>query len=986
MTAASDFDSQDKIAPPSRPGSVAGARTSLPDWAQLALARAESTRDEASLLNLVHQAVDHLAALLQGEAPSRFEGLIAFCDAALASPLQAYPVATRRILEVRGVAEAQTFEQTGEMAMLRRGIDDLIGSLDGEPVESSGITSRRLAQAQFRLGEQSGDLAMLRASIDRLRALPPALASEPMARCTCAVAAMTVGGLTSDSQMVERAILDLQALIKEPGLDPQARAVIEQNLAVALLKSAEQYRSERVYKELLEYLAQRLSHRKRTREAEMLRLVQAMARLQFAKISEDRNALRRCELELSRLLQVFAREPRRRLELLHMRGQARFHRAGLTRSTGILAAAIASIEGALALCVDATGRADARHDRLISDLAYYTLQLGLWSDSDSHLREARALFEEALRGTSPERSPWMYIQIGKGLFELHYRQRDFSTAASLADDINRVARLARADPRLTAGVVAQAPLELLGLHERHAWCLVQLERLAEASEVLENGRGLLLAAAARRGAALDSALNAEAQDALNNARISLAAKLRRDSDIAVRRTWEDYLTLRRQHGLDLDEVRRDARQIAAAAPSDGALIQLSFTPAGSFALVWIRSMGEPKLTALPTDAWLVISQILNGPPGGRAWTSAYKQYLSCPADSDALALQADEEWAQVIVECLGEMWRCIWQPINVCLDELGLSRSAQVVICPQGELAQLPLAAAISSSGEVQSDRWDISIAPNALAIHAAQPPAKEALPQLLCLHSPEGEWANDLPMARAEALALRQTVPRMVEVSGARLDAGTVLDLMKSATHLHIACHGEYNESEPYKSALVLAFGERLTLTRLWAAGFERFDVRLVFLSCCEGGVTGRSLDSDEFAGLPAAFLQLGARAVIAAQWAVHDDTARVFSDAFYRRYLGEDGMPRTSPAQALGLTRRWIREATLATLVDEGYLTLEQAQEIVPTRARQTRGLRHPSHAEGGPRPSDSGTHEGLSDWDLMAQPYSLACHWAGWTLFGR
>ena len=182
-----------------------------------------------------------------------------------------------------------------------------------------------------------------------------------------------------------------------------------------------------------------------------------------------------------------------------------------------------------------------------------------------------------------------------------------------------------------------------------------------------------------------------------------------------------------------------------------------------------------------------------------------------------------------------------------------------------------------------------------------------------------------------------------------------------------------------------MLAYGECLTLTRLWAAGFQQFAVRLAFLSCCEGGMTGRTFDSDEFAGLPAALLQLGAAAVIAAQWAVHDDTARVFADASYRRYFNVTGAPPTSPSRALAETRRWMRSVTVSTLIDEDYLSYEQAVELFVTSTPQTRRLRR-FEAMDALNGGASLPARRPAALNLHMRPYANACHWAGWTLFGQ
>lgn len=962
-------------------------KAQLPDWARIVLDRVDKLPDEAALLSVVQMAESRLEALVHGHEPDRFEGLIAFCSAILASPLkEVYSEAHRKILGVRGVAEAQTFEQTGDIEALRRAVADLSAAVGEEAwnAEASATSNLALARALFRLGEQSGDLALLQASIERFHALPPVQAADPITQCTCAVVAMTIGGVTGDRQMVERAILDLQSLSTLPGLEPAARAVIVQNLAVSLLKNAEQCRSERVYSEVLQHLASYLRDHRRTPEAEMLRLVQAMARYQFAKLTADVRAFRRTELELGRLLKVFAQEPRRLLELLHLLGQTRFFRARLKKSIELTESAIASLRQALNFCGHREG-SDARRDRLNADLAYYVLEIGLLSNSSDYVREAQQLFEKALGSITIERAPGLYIQVAKGLFELHYRQQAHEAAVAVAESIDRAARFARADPRLSSGVLAQAPIDVLGVPDRHALCLVRLGRLTEASIVLENARGTVLAAAIDRSSALEAELPADSQNALQQARSTLTSQLRDGKDVEVRRAWEDYLTLRRKHGLDLNAAPRGAQSIAATSPPDGALVQISMTPGGSYALVWTKQLQEPMHVKLSRNAWQTVSRILHGASDGQGWIAAYQRYLDDSLRTETLARQAALDWSAVVAHCLESLWASIFQPLEAALCALGIRPDAPLILCPQGEVALLPLCAAVMPDGNVLSDRWDVSIAPNALAVGGAQQDDVTA-PQFVCLHSPDGDGDHVLPLTRQEAVALLQSVPQMIEVKGAQLNSTGALAAMKQATHLHVACHGVYEANNPSRSGLVLAYGERLTLTRLWAAGFDHCAMRLVFLSCCEGGMTGRSLDSDEFTGLPAAFLQLGVRAVIAAQWAVYDDTARVFSDAFYRRYLNANGMPRTSPACALGETRGWMRTVTVATLIDDGYLSLAEASEFFGTTAMKIRRLRRYAGDEiararfcGPPKLDGDGI-------DMEMQPYAPACHWAGWTIFGR
>lgn len=938
--------------------------------------------EEEALLKSVNQVLSKFPEALASDDPTAFGALIADCNALLEGALAKYPEATRKVRAMRGLARARAFESSGDIGALRGGVADLDAALGATPGGADVDVSIALAQASFRLGEQSGDLVLLRRSVELFDALPKDRAADPFVGSTRATALMTIGGLSGDRLLVERAVIDLQSLIKRPGLDAAAVAVIEQNLAIALLRNANQNRSARVYEQVLAHLESRLRNAKKTPRDELLRMVQVSARFEFAKLTNDRRQLRRTELEIRRLLEVSATQPRRQLELLHQLGQCRYHRAVGQRSLVLLESAIECLEQALRLC-SAEGVVDARRDRLLADLGYYSFQSSLMANAPERALAARRYFETARRSITIERAPGLYIQVTKGLFELHFREQAFAEAAAVARDIDQAARFAQADPRLTAGVVQQAPLEIIGVPERHALCLVRLGRLSEASMVLENSRGQNLSAALARGLEREATLAPEARAPLEEARVRLTDQLRGRDERSIRRAWEDYVTLRRAKGLDLGSAPRDVESIKAASPEQGALVQLCFTAAGSFALIWTRSLVEPMRIDLPQSAWSNIGQLFEGGPSGRAgWIAAYERFLD-ESSNDAQLEQAIRCWSDVIDGCLSTLGSALFEPLEAALLALGLEPGAPLLICPPGALALLPLSAAVEIVESSLSERWAVSVSPNAFAATKTEGVASHAQ-RTVVLHSPRGDVGSHLPLTSAEALAIKRLLPASVEVSDDALNPSAALAAIKAATHVHIACHGVYDVDNPSRSGLILARGERLTLTRLWAAGFEQSGVRLVFLSCCEGGMTGRTLDSDEFAGLAAALLQLGAGGVIATHWAVFDDTARVFSEGFYRRYLDRDGRPLTSPVRALAETRRWLRRVTLGSLINDGYLSQADAEALFSGPSPELRRLRRIEPVNQPPNAlAQAGGEHALS---LDLQPYADACHWAGWTLFGQ
>jgi CHAT domain-containing protein len=61
----------------------------------------------------------------------------------------------------------------------------------------------------------------------------------------------------------------------------------------------------------------------------------------------------------------------------------------------------------------------------------------------------------------------------------------------------------------------------------------------------------------------------------------------------------------------------------------------------------------------------------------------------------------------------------------------------------------------------------------------------------------------------------------------------------------------------------------------------------RLVALSACETGLHDINRSPEEFIGLPAAFLQLGATGVLATLWPVNDASAAFLMSRFFRHHI---------------------------------------------------------------------------------------------------
>jgi hypothetical protein len=102
----------------------------------------------------------------------------------------------------------------------------------------------------------------------------------------------------------------------------------------------------------------------------------------------------------------------------------------------------------------------------------------------------------------------------------------------------------------------------------------------------------------------------------------------------------------------------------------------------------------------------------------------------------------------------------------------------------------------------------------------------------------------------------------------------------------LHVAAHGRFCKN-PLESGVVIGDGEYLTVADVQSLHAVP---ELVFLNACHSGQFADSPLAplpQLAASLAVAFMDAGARAVVAAGWAVDDDAALLFADRFYNRFL---------------------------------------------------------------------------------------------------
>jgi CHAT domain-containing protein len=214
--------------------------------------------------------------------------------------------------------------------------------------------------------------------------------------------------------------------------------------------------------------------------------------------------------------------------------------------------------------------------------------------------------------------------------------------------------------------------------------------------------------------------------------------------------------------------------------------------------------------------------------------------------------------------------------------EADLRDTNALVIVSHGALAGLPFAVlAEASSSEPLVQRFTLSLSPRVFAAHPSSKaaPIGASSPALLVLgeRSPGPGALPALPEARKELEAIALLLPRSTILAGSQFSA----ERTKGIPILHFALHAAGHKEAPYLAltgdhALGIAAMEKLPLDQ----------TSLVVLSAC-ATATGPTQALGNQVTLSEAALTAGAHVVIASLWPIDDESAKRFSEAYYKALI---------------------------------------------------------------------------------------------------
>ena len=237
-----------------------------------------------------------------------------------------------------------------------------------------------------------------------------------------------------------------------------------------------------------------------------------------------------------------------------------------------------------------------------------------------------------------------------------------------------------------------------------------------------------------------------------------------------------------------------------------------------------------------------------------------------------------------------------------------------LLVVPHGELHLVPWAGLEVSQGERVFERTTVGLLPNLTALTVLDIDAEPSRVALIGDPDRSGlRGVPELPEAGVEIDEIAALYPGRLLSKPLRRRAATERAFWgladragADAAVLHVVCHGDVDATEPLASGLVF------TDSRVEAAevAMRRLPFRDVVLSACSTGwrpdrAEELPLTGDDALGVVAAFLEAGARFVLASVPQVLDQAGRAFATAWHRHRL-----TGVSPLEAVRATQLELLE----------------------------------------------------------------------------
>jgi CHAT domain-containing protein len=607
-------------------------------------------------------------------------------------------------------------------------------------------------------------------------------------------------------------------------------------------------------------------------------------------------------------------------------------------------------------------------------------------DKAENLRTAAGLLQDSASVQTREADPRNFLRTMSQLGGIEIKLGDWP-AASKALLAGRGALLDLLAQNLD-GEDERASVGLAGsLFTDLAFVSLRDGAIEQALAYLGEGRGILMSASLRR----------------NGVALAPEAQQRADSVRADIRYWSGRTALPGEAGAEAMQYLQSLQQELASLydsratkerpsamtqaraflPEGGALVAPVATEVGGKLIVLVKQGGALRASVvdLPEFTTERVGRLERGDPypaplGG--WRGALQAGRDAAAETDPeRQRKLWSGWLDAIAAVGPQLWDAFLGAAERELAQAGVRPGARVFVVPTGPLGLFPLA--LAEDGATHARLWDayeIAEAPSFEALADAAGRGEPARASLAAIVNPTldlrySELEGALVASRFDADAVSAPAPSQATLTN-------VLSALRGRDYWHFSTHGYFDWSNPLDSGLRLKDGTALTVAGLQDQHGELSHPRLVVLSACETGVYDTKQNVDEFVGLPAAFVALGASGVIATLWPVDDLATSLLMARFYELHR-DGGAP---PPTALKRAQDWLRDATGAELI--AYARQETARARIGDQLPAiVRNITAAAAAASDRRPA-RGASAAAAD-SLAEKPYAHPYYWGGFIYLG-
>ncbi len=398
------------------------------------------------------------------------------------------------------------------------------------------------------------------------------------------------------------------------------------------------------------------------------------------------------------------------------------------------------------------------------------------------------------------------------LVNIYIEQESIEEAIKILEELDHADHLLR-QKEITRKSSESRIEETSRLYALSAWCSLKVGNVERALNHIESGKANMLRQRILRDRSLFLSLNPDDKHEYE----TLELKLRfleaeqvgaGPGDRDILQTSEEIREVRSRLDALTDKIREyepeflseglnfEEMQKCLCSGEDKAIISFVITEYGSGAVILSGRPGAPVTRSVIRDDFTdeTLREFIE------LWTEELNK-LKDQSDHQ----NARKEWGNFVDRFMGDLHTALFAPIKRLIDAIA---PESIVIIPHKSLHILPLHLLnYMKNGERRYllEDYEISFSPSLNMLHHKRKKRERVAVAFLAAADPTG----DLPWSREEVRNTACYFEHRTVLEGAEARIENILKSASGSGVIHLACHGEYDMIDPYRSRLLMALPE---------------------------------------------------------------------------------------------------------------------------------------------------------------------------------